>query len=111
MLTPTGGFAIHGTNPHPGRPGGVVSSSVVCVWLAQAPEARLWVSQSRYSHCSCQGERWKSQVGLAYELIGFHNAQTWGSKANWDGPDVWEVPVDENKAESGIEALEEGRCH
>jgi len=53
---------------------------------------------------------WEWDEPLAYDLIGFHNAQTWGSKADWDGPDLWEVPVDENKAETGIEALEEGRC-
>jgi len=53
---------------------------------------------------------WEWDEPLAYGLIGFHNAQTWGSKADWNGPDLWDVPVDENKAETGIEALEEGRC-
>jgi len=53
--------------------------------------------------------RWDEQ--LAYELIGFHNAQTWGSPADWTGADFWEVPAGEDDADDrGLEALEEGRC-
>jgi len=52
--------------------------------------------------------RWDEE--LAYEVIGFHNAQTWGSKADWDGPDLWEVPEGESDGSGQVEALEEGRC-
>jgi len=52
--------------------------------------------------------RWDPE--LAHELIGFHNAQTWGSKADWDGPDLWEVPEGESDGSGSVEALEEGRC-
>jgi len=51
--------------------------------------------------------RWDEE--LAYELIGFHNAQTWGSTADWSGPDLWEVPAGEDDGVS-VGALEEGRC-
>jgi len=53
---------------------------------------------------------WRWDPELAYELIGFHNAQTWGSKADWDGPDLWEVPEGESDGSGSLEALEEGRC-
>jgi len=53
---------------------------------------------------------WRWDEPLAYELIGFHNAQTWGSKADWDGPDLWEVPEGESDGSGSLEALEEGRC-
>jgi len=52
---------------------------------------------------------WRWDEELAYNLIGFHNAQTWGSKADWSGPDLWEVPEGDGDA-SEVEALEEGRC-
>jgi len=45
---------------------------------------------------------------LAYELIGFHNAQTWGSKADWSGPDLWEVDPREEPA--AAVQLEGGIC-
>jgi len=34
---------------------------------------------------------WRWDEELAYNLIGFHNAQTWGSKADWSGPNLWEI--------------------
>jgi len=52
---------------------------------------------------------WRWDEPLAYELIGFHNAQTWGSKADWEGPDFWEVPAGEDDG-IVVGALEEGRC-
>jgi len=54
--------------------------------------------------------RWDPE--LAYELIGFHNAQTWGSKEDWAGPDLWDVPEDASRDAPGavLEALEVGRC-
>jgi len=51
--------------------------------------------------------RWDKE--LAYEVIGFHNAQTWGSKADWEGPDLWEVSAGEDDGVA-VGALEEGRC-
>jgi len=54
---------------------------------------------------------WRWDPELAHELIGFHNKQTWGSKADWEGPDLWEVPEGEGEGfGSEVEALEEGRC-
>jgi len=53
---------------------------------------------------------WRWDEELAYELIGFHNAQTWGSKADWEGPDLWEVPAGEDDPNRDLETLEEGRC-
>jgi len=53
---------------------------------------------------------WRWDEPLAYELIGFHNAQTWGSPVDWAGPDLWEVPEGEGSSSSKVEALEEGRC-
>jgi len=35
---------------------------------------------------------WHWDEELAYNLLGFHNAQTWGSKADWEGPDLWGHP-------------------
>jgi len=52
---------------------------------------------------------WRWDEELAYEVIGFHNAQTWGSKADWEGPDLWEVPAGEDDGVA-VGALEEGRC-
>jgi len=52
---------------------------------------------------------WRWDEELAYELIGFHNKQTWGSKADWEGPDLWEVPAGEDDGVA-VGALEEGRC-
>jgi len=51
---------------------------------------------------------WRWDVDLAYQMIGFHNMQTWG---NWDGPDLWEMPEgDSDYLGSALEALEESRC-
>jgi len=49
---------------------------------------------------------WRWDPALAFELVGFHNRQTWG---NWEGPDVWEVPEGESSG-GDLEALEQGRC-
>jgi len=48
---------------------------------------------------------WRWDEPLAYELIGFHNAQTWGS---WSGPDLWEV--DPREDPSALVRLEQGIC-
>jgi len=51
---------------------------------------------------------WRWDEPLAHELIGFHNAQTWGSKADWSGPDLWEV--DPKKEPAALVRLEQGIC-
>jgi len=54
---------------------------------------------------------WRWDGELAYSLIGFHNAQTWGSKADWEGPDLWghpDVAMDEKLKEQ--ELLGQGFC-
>jgi len=54
---------------------------------------------------------WRWDEPLAYELIGFHNAQTWGSRADWEGPDLWGHPdsaMDKKLKEQ--ELLEQGFC-
>jgi len=51
---------------------------------------------------------WRWDEPLAHELIGFHNAQTWGSKADWSGPDLWEV--DPKKESAALVSLEQGIC-
>jgi len=51
---------------------------------------------------------WRWDVSLAYSMIGFHNAQPWGT---WDGPDLWEIPEgDPEYLGSALEALGESRC-
>jgi len=52
---------------------------------------------------------WRWDEELAYNLIGFHNAQTWGSTADWAGPDLWEVDPKEDSAAAAI-SLESGFC-
>jgi len=51
---------------------------------------------------------WRWDEPLAYELIGFHNAQTWGSRDDWSGPDLWEV--DPREDPSALVRLEQGIC-
>jgi len=48
---------------------------------------------------------WRWDEPLAHELIGFHNAQTWGS---WSGPDLW--VVDPREDPSALVRLEQGVC-
>jgi len=51
---------------------------------------------------------WGWDVDLAWKMVGFHNAQTWGT---WDGPDLWEMPEgDSEYLGSVLEALGESRC-
>ena len=52
---------------------------------------------------------WEWDEELAYEIIGFRNAQPWGS---WDGEPVWEVPVDSGREVPSRElvAIEAGYC-
>jgi len=51
---------------------------------------------------------WRWDEPLAYELIGFHNAQTWGSLADWAGPDLWEISSTGDGA--AVVQLEGGLC-
>jgi len=51
---------------------------------------------------------WRWDEPLAHELIGFHNAQTWGSKVDWSGPDLWDV--DPKKEPAALVRLEQGIC-
>jgi len=50
---------------------------------------------------------WQWDPGLAYNMIGFHNMQTWGK---WDGPDLWDIPEGDSEAPADLEALEKGYC-
>jgi len=51
---------------------------------------------------------WRWDTELAYNIIGFHNMQTWG---HWDGPDLWDIPEgDEDGPGAELEELEESRC-
>jgi len=52
---------------------------------------------------------WRWDEPLAYELIGFHNAQPWGSMADWAGPDLWEIDPKEDSAATAV-SLESGFC-
>jgi len=51
---------------------------------------------------------WHWDEELAHKLIGFHNAQSWGSKADWEGPDLWEILKTEDTA--AAVHLEHGFC-
>jgi hypothetical protein len=51
-------------------------------------------------------EHWEWDEELAYHLVGFRNALTWGT---WDNPAVWDVPAGE-PAGPVLEALSCGRC-
>jgi len=51
---------------------------------------------------------WRWDPELAYNMIGFHNMQTWGK---WNGLDLWDIPEGDSEAPGGeLEALEESRC-
>jgi len=52
---------------------------------------------------------WRWDEPLAYALIGFHNAQTWGSRADWSGPDLWEIDPKEDSAAAAV-PLDGGLC-
>jgi len=52
-----------------------------------------------------------SRIGGGDEPLAFHNAQTWGSRADWEGPDLWGHPdsvMDKKLKEQ--ELLEQGFC-
>jgi len=51
---------------------------------------------------------WRWDEPLAYELIGFHNAQTWGSRDDWAGTNLWEIDPQEDAA--AAVSLEGGIC-
>jgi len=53
---------------------------------------------------------WRWDEPLAYELIGFHNAQTWGSREDWSGLDLWKVDPKEDSAAAAVSLLESGFC-
>jgi len=55
---------------------------------------------------------WRWDEPLAYEMLGFHNSQTWGSKEDWAGPDLWDIPQDDSQdaPDPVLEALEESKC-
>jgi len=52
---------------------------------------------------------WAWDEELAYEIIGFRNALSWGK---WDGEPVWEIPVDSGREVPCRElvAIEAGYC-
>jgi len=50
---------------------------------------------------------WQWDEDMAYELIGFRNALSWG---HWDGPALWDVPPAEDEVSAAVERLEHGRC-
>ena len=52
---------------------------------------------------------WRWDELLAYELIGFHNAQTWGSRDDWVGTNLWEIDPQEDAA-AAVVSLEGGIC-
>jgi len=52
---------------------------------------------------------WRWDEPLAYELIGFHNAQTWGSRDDWAGTNLWEIDPQEDAA-AAVVSLEGGIC-
>jgi len=51
-------------------------------------------------------EHWEWDQEMAYNLVGFRNALTWGK---WDDAPAWEMPVSE-PATLALEAIESGRC-
>jgi len=51
---------------------------------------------------------WSWDEELAHNLKGFHNAQTWGSVADWSGPDMW--MIDKREDAAAAVRLEEGIC-
>jgi len=84
-----------------------VERIVIYYQYVQPGDARRMLHRVSYSTRPTFTD-WSWDEELAYNLKGFHNAQSWGSLKDWSGPNMWTIDPKEDAA--AAIALEEGLC-